>query len=276
MSQYILESECENERLEKQSKNPNYSYQDELAGFTVRSDFQILDAGCGSGVVMRYLAERDPTLKLVGIDQSESRIAFAQKVTKETCPNASQISFLKGDLGQLPFGDHHFDRIICRYVLQHIPRAHLEKVMKEFFRCLKSGGELWVVDFDGLFLNLYPQSEFIRKILSDLDESALFEFKMGRKLNSLFYQAGFKDLNGRVNSLDFSTAESLNEEVEMTESRLENAVEVLGKYLGSIDLAKKFNKEFIESMKSSGAFYFYDKMIVKGIKPRLSTLKRVI
>src|SRR5690606_19939096 len=38
----------------------------------------------------------------------------------------------------IPYGDHHFDYVLCNHVLEHIPED--TKAMKEIFRVLKPGG----------------------------------------------------------------------------------------------------------------------------------------
>jgi len=44
-----------------------------------KDDAKILDAGCGPGNISRYLLDRCPGLKILGIDISENMIALARK-----------------------------------------------------------------------------------------------------------------------------------------------------------------------------------------------------
>ena len=74
----------------------------------------VLDAGCGEGVVARYLAERGATV--VGIDLSARLIELAQ--TQQTEP---PISYAVHDLSQpLPQYAHAFDLVVSNLVLNDV------------------------------------------------------------------------------------------------------------------------------------------------------------
>lgn len=53
----------------------------------------------------------------------------------------SPLAKVKMDVHQIPFGDNHFDVVLCNHVLEHV-RDDIE-VMKEFRRVLKPGG--WAI-----------------------------------------------------------------------------------------------------------------------------------
>lgn len=94
---------------------------------------KILDAGCGSGMYSRLLAQKAAVV--TGVDISEKMIGIAQK---ETPPELS-IQYSVGNLYSLPFSDKEFDLILCNYVLENI--EDIGKVFKEFFRVLRSKSE---------------------------------------------------------------------------------------------------------------------------------------
>jgi tRNA A58 N-methylase Trm61 len=66
---YELEHHTEFDRLEKQATIATYDYRSELSGLQIENGAVILDAGCGSGVVSRYLASLDRTSTVVACDQ---------------------------------------------------------------------------------------------------------------------------------------------------------------------------------------------------------------
>ncbi|MEZ4863737.1 MAG: class I SAM-dependent methyltransferase [Caldilineaceae bacterium] len=73
----------------------------------------VLDAGCGEGVVARYLAEAGATV--VGVDLSTQLIALAQAQA------SSSITYQVHDLSQpLPQYANHFDLVVSNLVLNDV------------------------------------------------------------------------------------------------------------------------------------------------------------
>lgn len=83
---------------------------------------KILDLGCGIGLV----SEIYPKLDILGIDISPGMLAHHKG--KHKLASACDI----------PFPNNHFDSVICRSVLHHIPNC--EKALSEINRVLKPGG----------------------------------------------------------------------------------------------------------------------------------------
>jgi ubiquinone/menaquinone biosynthesis C-methylase UbiE len=96
---------------------------------------KILDAGCGEGRFSRYFIENKANI--TSMDFSEEYIRLAKK-------NLKKGRFVIGSVTNLPFKDNSFDFIFSVDVLQHVP--DLEKAIKEFFRVLRKGGALIIVD----------------------------------------------------------------------------------------------------------------------------------
>jgi ubiquinone/menaquinone biosynthesis C-methylase UbiE len=99
-----------------------------------RSDFTLLDAGCGSGGMLAALVRQFPSAVLTGMDVSEHGIAItAQRKTGATLTT--------GNVNQLPFGNSAFDYVLSLDVLTNRgvdDRAALQEV----HRVLKVGGHL--------------------------------------------------------------------------------------------------------------------------------------
>src|SRR5262245_38641467 len=131
---YVLEGPDEAQRLEEQSENPNYDCRVELQGFSVKDNSRILDAGCGSGAVTRFLAESKSSSFIVGCDLSPERIDFARRAASKL----SNVELHVCDLTNLRFEPSSFDGAVCRYVLQHLAgHGRVEAALKELFRVLR-------------------------------------------------------------------------------------------------------------------------------------------
>ena len=74
----------------------------------------LLDVGCGVGITACYLAERHGC-RVVGVDISDSMIAWAQKRAKREGVG-DRLEFRTADAQNLPFGDALFDAVVCESV----------------------------------------------------------------------------------------------------------------------------------------------------------------
>jgi len=102
-----------------------------------KSGERILDAGCGIGDYSFELAAKYGCL-VVGIDIDNEDIKLATKMAKKA--RLSKVTFIEGDITNLPFPDNMFDKIIILDVIQSIPDD--KKVLNELFRIIKKGGNL--------------------------------------------------------------------------------------------------------------------------------------
>ncbi|MFC5628656.1 class I SAM-dependent methyltransferase [Aliibacillus thermotolerans] len=95
--------------------------------------------GCGTGIYSYWLYEQG--LDVVGIDISKNMLDVAKK-KKDT----KNITFLQGDISNLPFANETFDLVISNIVLEftHNPQV----IVKEALRVVKKGGRL-VIGFIG-------------------------------------------------------------------------------------------------------------------------------
>jgi ubiquinone/menaquinone biosynthesis C-methylase UbiE len=99
----------------------------EAAGITPGQ--AVLDVCCGTGLVAQAAPGRGPIV--TGLDISEDMIAMA-KAKGLAC------QFQVGDAEALPFGDAHFDRVICNFGLYHLPEP--DRAIAEAARVLRPGG----------------------------------------------------------------------------------------------------------------------------------------
>jgi len=257
---YVLESKEEFERLERQSLNPACDYRRELAGLVVPPGARVLDAGCGSGVVTRYLASLFPTARVEGCDRSGDRVRAAGDA-------APGLSFTRCDLTKLPFAPNSFDVIVCRYVFQHLGRRAAAKAARELLRVLKPGGTLKLIDGDGLLVNLYPQTKCVQRGLAKLAREGVVDFQVGRKLPSLLAGAGFRGLSWQLLTAEHSGA-ARETEVALMRERFEVGKPQFEKHLGKKGAAR-FAGEFLATLASSESAYFTETFVVTATKLRL-------
>ncbi len=94
----------------------------------------LLDIGCGSGLMVRPLAERGH--RVIGLDFNAEACDFA---------NANGVPVLRGDAYALPLQSGSIDHAICCQFLNQQPHAQAPQLIKEGGRVLAPGGRLILV-----------------------------------------------------------------------------------------------------------------------------------
>lgn len=94
---------------------------------------ELLDAGCGTGAVMRYL---EPFGQVTGFDFSDLALHF--------CRQRGLERLYRGSVRDLPFADGRFDLITSFDVLCHQSIGDYHDPLAEFYRVLKPGGFLFL------------------------------------------------------------------------------------------------------------------------------------
>ncbi len=109
-----------------------------LAVLEPRDHERILDAGCGTGLLLRRIAASAPGAQLVGIDLTLAMLRQADRTVSD---------LVLGDVGRLPFDDGSMDAVVLASVLQYLPDPNL--ALAEASRVLRPGGRVVMTLWDG-------------------------------------------------------------------------------------------------------------------------------
>ena len=123
-----------------------------LASISWRGDEQVLDIGCGHGLLLIGAAKRLSGGKATGIDlwqkqdqAGNSREATTQNVRLEGVTD--RVELVDGDARKLPFGNDSFDVIVSSWALHNIySRDERAAAVREAARVLKPGGRIVIID----------------------------------------------------------------------------------------------------------------------------------
>lgn len=90
---------------------------------------KILDAGCGEGFISNLIYSCIPNVEIVGLEYTREALEIARK-------NNKNITYMQGDIYEMPFAENSFDIVICTEVLEHLDKP--ESALKELKRTAKS------------------------------------------------------------------------------------------------------------------------------------------
>ena len=258
MKNYLIENSNENERLNFQNKIDVYNLDKELDFFSWDKNHFVLDAGCGNGNVIEKLISKGMT-KIHGIDFSKERI----DEVAERFKSSKDVKAFHGSLDKTPFSENSYDRIICRYVYEHLTNA--PEVTTEFMRILKPGASLYVLEFDDIFFDFYTKNEFFNNQLKTLKEKLPQDFAIAYKLPQLLKRHGFKNIEWDAETYFFK-GERLSLEFENNKMRLQQGRAHLAKFFGSLEDYDEFAKTYLEEMKDECNVLKTTKYLIKATK----------
>jgi ubiquinone/menaquinone biosynthesis C-methylase UbiE len=122
-------------------------------GYGLAGAISVLDVGCGTGEITIRLAGLYPEATLIGVDLIADHLAYARKASLEL---GSRITYREADAFALPFADGSFDLVLCRHMLQAVPRP--QEAMAEMIRVLRPGGRLHLLVEDYGMIHMHPTS----------------------------------------------------------------------------------------------------------------------
>ena len=117
-----------------------------------RCDEQVLDVGCGHGLMLIGAAKQLTTGHALGIDiwQQEDQASNSSRATLENALRegvADRVELRDSDARALPFLDESFDVIVSSFAIHNIyDPVGRGKAIKEIHRVLKPGGQLALAD----------------------------------------------------------------------------------------------------------------------------------
>lgn len=106
----------------------------------------VLEVAVGTGWILREIVQQvGLNGKVFGVDLSPKMLAKTRK--RVTNVKVQNVVLCRADARRLPFSDATFDVLFNGYMLDLISLADLPVVVGEFFRVVKPGGRLVLVNF---------------------------------------------------------------------------------------------------------------------------------
>src|SRR2546421_5322762 len=123
-----------------------------INSLSLKGDENILDVGCGHGLMLITAAKRLTTGRATGVDiwQTEDQAGNSREATLENVRVegvADRVELRDGDARALPFADNSFDAVVSSWALHNIyDKGERAKAVHEIVRVLKPGGRVALID----------------------------------------------------------------------------------------------------------------------------------
>jgi arsenite methyltransferase len=124
-----------------------------LESLHLQGNENILDVGCGHGLLLIGAAKKLPRGRAFGIDLW-SQVDQGDNSREATLENAriegvgDLVEVRDGDMRKLPFADAKFDAVIANLAIHNIgSREGRREAIREIARVLKPGGQVALMDF---------------------------------------------------------------------------------------------------------------------------------
>ena len=165
-----------------------------LTSLALRRGEKVLDAGCGTGLLLEQEA------LAVGTDGLAEGIDFSGDMLERAnarCGDMPQVHLQQGSAEELPFDDAVFDALSCTQTLLYV--KDLDSALNEFYRVLKPGGRLAILETDwtGAILNSLDQR--LTQRIFDAWDLGVSNPNLPKRLRPLLRALGFG--NPRVEAI---------------------------------------------------------------------------
>ena len=104
---------------------------------------KVLEVGSGPGRLAVKLAEREPDMRITGLDIAPEMVERADALAARLGV-ADRARFVVGDVASLPFADASFDALVSTFSLHHWPDPF--RGLAEIHRVMRPGGVALIYD----------------------------------------------------------------------------------------------------------------------------------
>jgi SAM-dependent methyltransferase len=199
MTDYVLASKDELERLQLQARVWEPEADAMLDRIGVQAGWLCLDMGCGAMGILGPLARRvGPHRRVVGVDLDKSLLAAAQAYAK--MEKLANVEILKRDVMNIGLPAESFDLVHERFVFPHVSA---ETLLQEMLTVTLPGGYVVLQEPDHSSWSFYPPSAKWRRLIGIVESAFALrgDINIGRRTYFMLRQAGLGEVTIRASVL---------------------------------------------------------------------------
>jgi SAM-dependent methyltransferase len=197
MTEYILASDAEMERLRLQARVWEPETEAMLDSIGIELRWSCIDLGCGAMGILGPLARRvGPHGRVIGIELDESFLAAAHAYKQ--AERLENIELLKRDVNDPGLPHESFDLVHERFVFPHV--ASPEQTLQQMVALAKPGGFVVVQEADHSSWNFWPPSPKWPRLIQIIEAGFALrgDINIGRRTYAMLRRAGLSDVTVRA------------------------------------------------------------------------------
>lgn len=158
-----------------------------------------VDLGCGPGYTTHLLAKILQAEQTIGLDISQSFIAYAQKTV------ISRVSFACHDITIVPLPTDLADLLYCRFLLTHLQYPQL--IIERWATQLQPGGLLLMEEVEWIYTQHELFAHYLQ-IVADMLTHQANSLYIGPELETLAKNSSFRQRLSRVQRIKVTTVQA--------------------------------------------------------------------
>lgn len=168
-------------------------------------NLKILEIGCGPGALAGALHRWYPNAEIVAVDRDSEFICFAKE-------HEDGVTFIEGDIMELPFADNSFDVIISNTVCEHIEPSRFygeqHRVLKPDGICLVLSSRKGITVQSDSITPSEQEQKFWKRVQQyddTFDKYAIYKYPMSEaELPAAMEQHGFRNIRTGFVTIDLT------------------------------------------------------------------------
>lgn len=227
----------------------------------IENNSTVLDVGCGTGFLGRFIAESGKNVAITGIECEKAFVEYGRHMAED---NGLNISFVCGDALDLPFEKESFDAVISHTFLTSIHNP--KRALREMLRVCKNGGTVSSITSMSLFPQAFHGGFYNKectwaKPLAELNKKMWEMFEKINSMNNylngvqtsqiphLFAECGIKEIGAYPIGKLFSLSNTLvpyEERLDYLEKMIESERQKLKAYMEFQEARRLFTEEDVD------------------------------
>lgn len=227
-------------------------------------DGNVLEVGCGPGVIACAAARERPRSTVTGVDLSPARFA------RSAADLPRNLMLREADAAELPFANGVFDVVYSRFLLEYL--ADKQAAVDEMVRVCGPGGRVLLQDLDGQLLWHFPEDaelqEGLHRVLGALGKWGFDPF-VGRKLFSFCKLAGLQDIRVSAESHHLYAGPIDDYNLQLWQAKFDIVLPVAAGLLGGEAAALALRERFLDYLRRDDSLTYSVLFTVEGTKPAI-------